>query len=410
MKIYGAQLTGSIASKGNPVVTGSLTVSGNLTAQQFIVSSSVTFLTTSFSSGSTRFGDSSDDNHNFTGSLIVSGSANPFKVGSNLLFVSSSGNVGIGTTTPFGKFNVVAGTNKSLIIQDSGTADTTEMATYSVSGGTRNLQINAANLIFGTGTSGGSSSTERMRITSDGNVGIGVVPSAWSTITALQIKNGFVGGTDKNVYLGSNAYYDGSIYRYSSTGFANLYYQDSNTNDHVWYNSPTGTAGNSVTFSERMRITSDGYLRLSSKGIQFNGDTSDVNSLDDYEEGTWTPTLPNGGTLGVYGARYVKIGQQVTVSFYIYSISPPNNSSDFLIGGLPFPNAGYSTFYSAGSFGYVDTGNLSGWLPITGLNYSYIYFHSLNGGSAARKSNANYLAVAAGSNQMIVTITYFAAS
>jgi cytoskeletal protein CcmA (bactofilin family) len=74
MKIYGAQLTGSIASTGNPVVTGSLTVSGNLTAQQFIVSSSVTFLTTSFSSGSTKFGDTIDDTHQFTGSLSVTGS------------------------------------------------------------------------------------------------------------------------------------------------------------------------------------------------------------------------------------------------------------------------------------------------------------------------------------------------
>ena len=60
----------------NTTITGSLTVTGNLTAQQFIVSSSVTHLTTSFSSGSQKFGDSIDDTHQFTGSVRVTGSLN----------------------------------------------------------------------------------------------------------------------------------------------------------------------------------------------------------------------------------------------------------------------------------------------------------------------------------------------
>ncbi len=35
--------------------------------------------------------------------------------------------------------------------------------------------------------------------------------------------------------------------------------------------------------TERMRVTTD--------GLTFNGDTASANALDDYEEGTWTPTL-----------------------------------------------------------------------------------------------------------------------
>ena len=46
----------------------------SLTAEQYVISSSVTFVTTSFSSGSTTFGDTLDDTHQFTGSLYVSGS------------------------------------------------------------------------------------------------------------------------------------------------------------------------------------------------------------------------------------------------------------------------------------------------------------------------------------------------
>jgi len=72
--------TGSYATTGSNIfigtqsISGSLTISGNLTAQQFIVSSSVTYLTESFASGSHKFGDSLDDYHDFTGSVRISGS------------------------------------------------------------------------------------------------------------------------------------------------------------------------------------------------------------------------------------------------------------------------------------------------------------------------------------------------
>jgi hypothetical protein len=95
------------------------------------------------------------------------------------------------------------------------------------------------------------------------------------------------------------------------------------------------------------------------------------------------------------------------------AISPPNNASDFLIGGLPYPNAGYSpSLYFGGSFGYVASANLNRWMPITGLNFDYIYFHANNGTAAgARLTNANYVTDTAGAaSQIIITITYFAAT
>ena len=54
--------------------TGDVTVQGTLTAETYIVSSSVTYMTSSFSSGSTLFGDTSGDTHTFTGEVILSGS------------------------------------------------------------------------------------------------------------------------------------------------------------------------------------------------------------------------------------------------------------------------------------------------------------------------------------------------
>jgi hypothetical protein len=53
------------------------------------------------------------------------------------------------------------------------------------------------------------------------------------------------------------------------------------------------TADSAASPTEAMRITSDAYVRLAAGtgGIQFGGDTAAANALDDYEEGTWTPTI-----------------------------------------------------------------------------------------------------------------------
>ena len=65
---------GSASAVLQNFVVDELQVKGNLTAQQYIVSSSVTHMTQSFSSGSTVFGDTQDDTHLFTGSISVTGS------------------------------------------------------------------------------------------------------------------------------------------------------------------------------------------------------------------------------------------------------------------------------------------------------------------------------------------------
>ncbi len=65
-------ITGSTTTTGNITVQGNATVDGTITAQEFkteFVSASIIF-----ESGSTRFGDTIDDTHNFTGSIQLSGS------------------------------------------------------------------------------------------------------------------------------------------------------------------------------------------------------------------------------------------------------------------------------------------------------------------------------------------------
>lgn len=66
--------SGSHVFTGSQVIKGSLTVSGSITAQEYILSSSITHVTTETISGSSNFGNTSDDKHTFTGSILVSGS------------------------------------------------------------------------------------------------------------------------------------------------------------------------------------------------------------------------------------------------------------------------------------------------------------------------------------------------
>jgi hypothetical protein len=88
----------------------------------------------------------------------------------NIIMATGGGRVGIGTASPWGKFNVVDGTNKSFVVQDAGISDTIELTNYSTGGGLRNIAFTSSTLIFNTGTAGGGTATERMRINSSGVV------------------------------------------------------------------------------------------------------------------------------------------------------------------------------------------------------------------------------------------------
>jgi len=98
-------------------------------------------------------------------------------------------------------------------------------------------------------------------IAGNGNVGIGVTPSAWqAAYKALQIgKTGvwWANSASDDWYIGNNYYYDGSLKRISA-GYATEYAQY--TGNHVWSTAGSSSAGSAVSFTERMRIDSSGNL------------------------------------------------------------------------------------------------------------------------------------------------------
>ena len=145
--------------------------------------------------------------------------------------------------------------------------------------------------------------------------------------------------------------------------------------DLIFYTKPE--AGN---YAERGRF-------LSSGGLTFNGDTAAVNALDDYEEGSWTPTLPNGGTVTVRTATYTKVGRHVMAYMYC-QFAPTNNSSTFNIGGLPYTVVNNSNYYGGGSLSYSGTEDTSSFSdPLTHYNANFIYFHYLTGSSLSIKNS-----------------------
>ena len=81
--------------------------------------------------------------------------------------------------------------------------------------------------------------------------------------------------------------------------------------------------------------------------------------LDDYEEGTWTPTITGSTSGSVAGitinrAAYTKIGNQVTVYFYISAVNLDTASlvGNVEIGGLPFNSA--NSFMQLAAVNYTD--------------------------------------------------------
>jgi hypothetical protein len=278
-----------VGSDGDGVtVGGSLVVSGSTTANTF----SATNVTAS-------------GNLTFTGTgNRITGDFSNATIANRVLFQTSTANVATAVNAiPNG-----TGASSSFITNASSDPDNASRCRFGVGGGTAFFAADAT----GTGTNlpmnfstGGS---ERMRIDTSGNVGIGVVPSAWALAnsSALQIKNTSIAGLGTNdLHLSSNAFFDTSTWKYIGTGTpATNYFQTNGT--HVWRYAASGTAGNSFTFTEAMRIDSSGNLlvgktstALNVTGIQFSTDSNygriliqktfsgTVNGLLNYHNGTY---------------------------------------------------------------------------------------------------------------------------
>ena len=214
-------------------------------------------------------------------------------------------------------------------------------------------------LVFSTTSQGASSPTERMRISRTGRVYIGNT----RTDLAAPLSVGLYGMTLINQDAGANT---SGLLRLFDVGAANnkfigLEIRNKNSADMAFV---TDNAG---TLSEKVRILSTG-------GLTFNGDTATANALEDYEEGTWTPSITNMSLgNGTITGHYTKIGNIVHLSFRLAVGSTTTFTSTMnYISGLPFTNS------LASNTGVLTASNPSNnWLGYTqqygiGLSTNYI--------------------------------------
>ena len=92
--------------------------------------------------------------------------------------------------------------------------------------------------------------------------------------------------------------------------------------------------------------------------------SSDANTLDDYEEGTWTPTFSPAGGSVTHSSRqgnYVKVGTMVLANFFIQISSASNTTGGLSITGFPFQTLGSS--YGNPGAGLTSAGNWSTQTP-----------------------------------------------
>ena len=398
----------------------------------------------------------SNANGNYTPKVYIgdSGSTNPeLNIGSVEIVgngsvldvaggITTTGNVGIGTSNPSAQLELSSSTGSTLRLSRNDTTvvgpnsiGTIEFYTAdsdsagvgaSITGLADGSGGNVA-LAFSSGT--GGSASEAMRIDSSGNLLVGTtsdLPGFGNTTTGHSLQNGgFVlhsrsGGTV--AYMNRNSS-DGTIVdlRKDGTTIGSigcdsglLTIGESGQNQlAVDYDTATGINGvrlqNSGASGGGIIIANNGttigpytddsiilgnnsqrFKNLYLSGGVYLGGTGSANLLDDYEEGTWTPTATVNGfsqTISSLSGNYTKIGRSVTVNLQITLSAAGYASSYSQIGTLPFtPNGNSAGVYSSGQLAANGRGNnttvlfnnTSFWLhEATGTQTSTIWYATI---------------------------------
>ena len=247
------------------------------------------------------------------------------------LRISSTGNVGI---------NVTPASTRTLLVKGQGTSSST--AAFQVNDG------NNADILVITDDKNATFSGNLILTGSASNLNFSSSQDASITMSAT---SSGTDGRDLSIFAGassSNASDNGGdlILRGGNAG--------ANGSSQIRFRTATASHAYGIT-AEQMRIDSVGDVNImtgnlvistSGKGINFSaatdvasGETTASSTLDDYEEGTWTPTLStSGGSVGTSSSagQYTKIGRQVIVHFQFTLSSSSGGSGTLKITNLPF--------------------------------------------------------------------------
>lgn len=272
--------------------------------------------------------------------------------------------------------------NSKQILAQKGTAGT---PSHSFLGGNTTGMYLAGTNQLGFSTAGAFAAV----IDASGNVGIGVVPSAWSaTSYALQVGVG-ASVFSNNVaysYFGTNNYFDGTNWRYMGTGAAVQYVQSAGAN--IWNYAVSGTAGGALSWQEAMRISASGNVGIGTSSapekLSVNGNIYFTNSnpyiygpgnlniqcgansatLFNYNAGSEAMRISTVGDLciGTIGAFLSNTSSFAFSPYYNYSIFNKASTS---------PSGSYYIYfgYAGGAIGSVTQNGTTGVLFNTASDY-----------------------------------------
>ena len=169
-----------------------------------------------------------------------------------------------------------------------------------------------------------------------------------------------------HLYILANAYFAGG-WKYQGSGEAGSLTIGSG--NLTFNTAPTGSGGNAISWNEvfqaknsngDLSITNGNLVLANGKGIDFSdtaagsGASNVSELLDDYEHGSFTPTLSEGTSDSpTYSSQlggYVKIGKKVYFQFYMIITGATGNGNHMKFGGLPFTAINDTTYGYGGAF------------------------------------------------------------
>ena len=317
------------------------------------------------------------------GRLVFNTTADGANSASERMRISSGGVVGVnGSGYTNGKFSVLAGAVNSEIASFSGSAHGggLKIKTASTTRNDDTVIFNASDA-FGE-IAFASDNTEVMRITKDNNLVVGTTNAnptgadvVGASIDASGEGNFSVDGAEalrlnrkssdgEILNLRKDGSTVGSISTWSSNmavgriNCALLFDDDTNRIKPASVQSNT-TRDNVIDLGDPSHRFNDVWI---GGGIHLGGTGSD-NKLDDYEEGTFTPTFGdgNGTHQAITGAagRYTKIGQRVFVEATFVRNNTTGTDGNLRMGSLPFTSSSNSSATYITGHMWIDNGGPS---------------------------------------------------
>ena len=306
-------------------------------------------------------------------------------------YFNTGGNVGIGTSSPDTELSIaLASTNITTLGQKGGIQLKSDSSTIG-NGGEITWQAGAGNserwcaisghivsndasgargdLVFATKpTSSATTLTEAMRIDSSGNVLVGCTEYPDDTVNNTI---GFGVASTGEAIAATNGHRAAVFKRMTSDGSLVEFYKDAASvgsigaaGSRVYISGPSASLHSGLIFTDngsegiiapstKAGAIANGTTDLGYSGGRFKdlylsggayiGGTATANHLDDYEVGTWTPTIVGSTSGSITGftvnkAVYVKVGDLVTVGVYLANINMTAStcSGTIQLSNLPF--------------------------------------------------------------------------